>query len=88
MDEGWDAKPREAIARRPNRTRGSHGYDPALPSMRALFVAHGPAFRRGAVLPAFDNVHVYPLLARLLGVSEAPNDGSIAPLLPALADNG
>lgn len=88
MDEGWDAKPREAIARRPNRTRGSHGYDPALPSMRALFVAHGPAFRRGAVLPAFDNVHVYPLLARLLGVREAPNDGSIAPLLPALADNG
>ena len=84
MHEGWDMLPREAIARRTARTRGSHGYDPALPSMRALFVASGPAFRRGVTLQPFANVDVYPLLARLLGMRPAPNDGDIAPLLPAL----
>lgn len=87
MHEGWDALPRETIAKRGEpRTRGSHGYDPALPSMRALFVARGPSFRRGVVLAPFDNVDVYPLLARLIGIRAAPNDGDIAPLLPALRD--
>ncbi len=76
MHEGWDALPRARVAKRPvDAMRGSHGFDPALPSMRALFLARGPAFRRGAVLPAFDNVDVYPLLARLLGIAPAENDG-------------
>lgn len=86
MHEGWDAIQRSALAKRPNANRGSHGYDPALPSMRAIFLARGPAFRRGATLPAFDNVDVYPLLARLVGIRPARNDGDIAPLLPALRD--
>ena len=85
MHEGWDALPRARLARRAaDATRGSHGFDPALPSMRALFVARGPAFRRGIVMPAFDNVDVYPLLARLVGIRPAPNDGDPAALLPAL----
>ena len=85
MDEGWDALPRTDVARRsPRATRGSHGYDPVLPSMRAVFIARGPAFKAGAQLPAIDNVDVYPLLAHLLGLEPADNDGDIAPLLPAL----
>ena len=84
MDEGWDAIHRAEIAKRPRHARGSHGFDPELPSMRALFIAHGPAFRAGAQLPVFDNVDVYPLLARLVGVEAEPGDGDIAPLLPAL----
>ena len=85
MDEGWDALPAATIARRtPGASRGSHGYDPALPSMRATFIARGPAFRRGVVIPAFDNVDVYPLMTRLLGIPSRANDGDITPLLPAL----
>lgn len=85
MHEGWDALPREALLKRPkDATRGSHGYDPALPSMRAVFIARGPAFRSGMVMPAFDNVDVYPLLARLLGIRAAANDGDPSRLLPAL----
>src|SRR5690606_28698507 len=67
MDEGWNALPRAMIERRNaegRRDAGAHGYDPDLPSMRAVFLAHGPAFRRGLRLPVFDNVDVYPLLAR------------------------
>ena len=76
MDEGWDARPRDRIATRPSTTtRGSHGFDPALPSMRAIFLARGPAFRKGARLPAFDNVDVYPLLMALVGLEPAPSDG-------------
>jgi predicted AlkP superfamily pyrophosphatase or phosphodiesterase len=63
---------------------GSHGYDPADPRMDALFLAHGPAFRRGITLQPFDNVDVYPLLARIGGVTPGKNDGDLAPLLPAL----
>ncbi|WP_366928789.1 alkaline phosphatase family protein [Phenylobacterium sp.] len=66
--------------------QGEHGYDPADPRMAALFVAHGPSFRHGVVLPAFDNVDVYPLLAALTGVAPRPNDGTLADLQPALAN--
>lgn len=84
MDEGWDAIRREHIATRPDHPRGSHGYDPALPSMRALFVARGPDLAQGVVLEPFDNVDVYPLLTRLIGIPTAPNDGNPETLLRAL----
>ncbi|MFT3756897.1 MAG: ectonucleotide pyrophosphatase/phosphodiesterase [Pseudoxanthomonas sp.] len=90
VDEGWIAVSSAVIARyRDDKgIRGAHGYDPALPSMQATFVADGPAFRDGVTLKPFDNVDVYPLLARLLGIVPAANDGDITPLLPALKDAG
>jgi predicted AlkP superfamily pyrophosphatase or phosphodiesterase len=84
MHEGWDALPREVIAKRPPHDRGSHGYDPELPSMRALFLARGPSFRRGVVIEPFVNIDVYPLLTKLIGIEPAANDGDLTPLLPAL----
>jgi predicted AlkP superfamily pyrophosphatase or phosphodiesterase len=66
--------------------RGNHGYDPQTPDMAALFIAHGPAFRTGVTLAPFDNVDVYPLMARMIGVTPERNDGDIADLAPALRD--
>ncbi len=86
MDKGWDALSRKSLANRAAGTRGSHGYDPAEPAMHAIFIARGPSFREGAVIPAFDNVDVYPLLARLLGIPAAPNDGNPRTLLPVLRE--
>jgi predicted AlkP superfamily pyrophosphatase or phosphodiesterase len=63
---------------------GAHGYAPEAPEMRAVFVADGPRIADGKRLPPFDNVDVYPLLMRLLGVPAEPNDGDPATLLPAL----
>jgi hypothetical protein len=40
-------------------------------------VAAGPAFRAGVVLPPFDNVDVYPLLMRLIGVKALASDGNL-----------
>ena len=86
IDEGWNALPAAQLrkATTAQLNHGSHGYDPALPSMRATFVAAGPAFRPGITLPAVDNVDVYPLLAHLLGVAPAPNDGTLDTFNPAL----
>jgi predicted AlkP superfamily pyrophosphatase or phosphodiesterase len=87
MHEGWNAQKRIALKSADNpHSTGSHGFDPALPSMRAVFVARGPAFAYGKTLPPFDNVDVYPLLTRLLGIPAASNDGNPDTLLPALRD--
>lgn len=89
LDTGWRAHTRAQIERWSGHfPGGAHSYAPEAPEMRALFVAHGPAFRQGAVLPAFDNVHVYSLLARLLDMEPADNDGDPAVLAPALRDAG
>lgn len=66
-------------------SRGAHGYDPEDPTMAAVFIAHGPAFRSGVTLPAIDNVDVYPVLVQLIEVSPEANDGEAAALEPALA---
>lgn len=47
---------------------GKHGYDPRLPEMRASFLAWGPAFKSGKKIKGFENVHVYPLIAKILGL--------------------
>ncbi|MBW3550491.1 MAG: alkaline phosphatase family protein, partial [Proteobacteria bacterium] len=78
-------EPREKLARRPRtHMRGSHGFDPTLPSMRAVFVAHGPGWRDGVRIGAIDNVDVYPALAQLIGVTPLPHDGNADSLAPAL----
>jgi predicted AlkP superfamily pyrophosphatase or phosphodiesterase len=81
MDAGWMLEWRNA---KPYGDGGEHGYDNAVLDMRALFLARGPDFRAGATITEFPNVDVYDLLARLLGITPAPNDGSLAPFTPVL----
>ncbi|WP_115717500.1 alkaline phosphatase family protein [Gallaecimonas mangrovi] len=46
---------------------GNHGFI-YTKDMGALFVAEGPAFKKGVLLPAFDNVDLYPTVAKILGI--------------------
>lgn len=81
LDDGWRIVRRESFnpwQQRVRSDRGGHGFDPESPAMRALFVAHGPAFRRGLVVEPFQNVHVYPLLAHLLDIEPLSGDGDAA----------
>lgn len=55
--------------------RGAHGYDPATPNMGAIFIADGPSFVRHRQIGPVENVHVYNLLCRVLGITPSANDG-------------
>lgn len=57
---------------------GAHGYDNFAPEMEAIFYAAGPSFKQGVKLPAMANVNLYLIIARLLGIEPAPNDGDSA----------
>ncbi|MFH1850956.1 MAG: ectonucleotide pyrophosphatase/phosphodiesterase [Candidatus Neomarinimicrobiota bacterium] len=76
-DEGWSI----LDYKRPNTQYfrgGNHGYDNALRSMQAIFIADGPAFKDGYVRPAFENVNVYPIIAEILALEPyAEIDGSV-----------
>ncbi|KXK07007.1 MAG: phosphodiesterase I [Acidobacteria bacterium OLB17] len=61
----------------PERPRGGHGHDNRYPEMRALFIAHGPAFKRGFVAEPFANIEVYNVMCKILGLKPAPNDGDL-----------
>ncbi len=47
---------------------GEHGYDNDAESMQATFYAWGPAFKEKYRIPSFENIHVYPVVAHLLGL--------------------
>ena len=79
-DDGWTITLRSRLSLRPAGRGGDHGYDPYYRSMHGLFIASGPQFRRRAVVPALENIHVYELMCRALGLTPSPNDGD-----PALA---
>lgn len=53
----------------------AHGYDPAFPEMHAIFYGTGPSFKQGFQQQPMLNVNLYPLIAELLGLDPAPNDG-------------
>lgn len=55
--------------------RGGHGYDPALASMRSIFIGHGPAFTAGSTISPVRAVDVYALMCRLLGIRPAEHQG-------------
>ena len=76
-DEGWTISRRTPQEPAPEIIPGNHGYDDALPSMRAIFIARGPAFGRGVRVPAFRNIHIYSLLAHVLGITPVETDGSL-----------
>jgi predicted AlkP superfamily pyrophosphatase or phosphodiesterase len=81
LHEGWRISRRDAFNPWQDRVagnRGAHGYDPGTPSMRGLFIGHGPAFRSGLLVEPFQNIHVYPLLTALLGIEAADSDGDPA----------
>jgi predicted AlkP superfamily pyrophosphatase or phosphodiesterase len=68
MNDHWQI----GMANRPARDGGAtHGWDPTLPSMHALFVASGPGIPAGKVIPSFENIDVYPWLTELLGLKPA-----------------
>jgi ectonucleotide pyrophosphatase/phosphodiesterase family protein 5 len=72
-EDGWVVRTRA----RPYTGQGTHGYDPRLQSMGALFVGQGKGLKKGSVLSEVDNVNVYSLICYLLGIEPAKTSGSL-----------
>jgi alkaline phosphatase D len=65
--------------------KGMHGYDPRrYPEMGGTLIGVGPAFQAGKRIPTIQNVDVFALLCRLLGVKMPAgvdaNPAHVAPL--------
>ena len=60
-------------------TLGKHGFDNHHPDMRASFMAWGPNIKKGISIDDFENIHVYPMVAKILGLDydEKSIDGDI-----------
>ena len=66
-------------------TPGKHGFDPAIEEMHASFIAWGPDIKNGLTIQDFENIHVYPLIAYMLGLKYKHRiDGSLKVLKPIL----
>lgn len=66
---------------------GAHGFDNRLQDMQATFYCWGPAFNQHQRIKNFPNVAIYPMVARLLGLSIPKNlkiDGKAKTLQPIL----
>lgn len=60
---------------------GKHGYDPAIKDMHATFIAWGPQLKKHKKIGSFENVNVYPLITKILGLSYTEKiDGALAVL--------
>jgi hypothetical protein len=64
--------------------KGSHGHDPNLPELHAVFVAWGAGIKPRARLGEIENTAVTPTIAKLLGLDMPGLDGK--PLTEALAE--
>lgn len=74
-------------AREPQK--GMHGFDvEEVPEMRAIFYAQGPNLKSGLTIDEFQNIHIFPFLAGILGLKPPPDiDGKLSVLAPILAPN-
>jgi predicted AlkP superfamily pyrophosphatase or phosphodiesterase len=63
--------PPTVIIDRPKVVKGgTHGFDPfKCEEMGAIFYIKGPRIKSGYRLPPLENVHIYPLITELLGLS-------------------
>jgi alkaline phosphatase D len=62
---------------------GGHGYDPAVVGeMHGIFYAQGPNIKSGQVVASFENIHIYPLIAKILKLETPTIDGDEKVLLP------
>ena len=84
-DDGWIIATRSIEGKmQPQFVRGDHGHDPKHLSMHGIFYASGPALKKDILVDRFESVHVYNLLASLLDIKAAPNDGNPSIIEPLL----
>jgi predicted AlkP superfamily pyrophosphatase or phosphodiesterase len=77
VEPGWLVFGRDLKSRYENPAKGMHGYDRFHKEMQASFFASGPNFKNGVIAKPIENVEVYGIIARILGLTPAKTDGNI-----------
>lgn len=80
VEPAYSIYSKESLAKKPETRAvwGVHGFDPSItPEMGAIFYAKGPNIKAGIKIPVFDNIHVYPFVAAILGITPPKVDGDI-----------
>jgi predicted AlkP superfamily pyrophosphatase or phosphodiesterase len=73
MKESWDK----------GGSFGAHGFDPdEVKEMAGIFYAKGPNIKKGIKVNSFRNIHVYPLIAKILNMKTQKIDGDFSILAP------
>lgn len=71
-----------------NKIFGVHGYGPKHKDMHGIFYANGPAFKNDYTINSFENIHIYPLMSKILGLEILNNiDGDLNRVKSVLQSN-
>ncbi|CAM4899115.1 unnamed protein product [Rotaria socialis] len=83
--EGHILSPATTNAAYPNK--GNHGWDNAVKSMQAIFMARGPLFSKSIQIDSLNNVDIYHIACHILKINPNPyaNAGSLANLTSLFA---
>ena len=74
--EHWSITDRATYISNPDRYNGgNHGYYSSYESMRGIFLARGPGFKKGFKGPGFSSIHLYELMCYLLKIEPTDNSG-------------
>ena len=68
-DEGWLITTQSDLDEREFTLGGMHGYDPQLSNMHGIFYAFGSDIKVNLQIPVFENIHIYPMICKLLDIS-------------------
>ncbi len=80
VEPAYSIYSKESLAKKPETRAvwGVHGFDPSItPEMGAIFYAKDSNIKSGVKIPAFDNIHVYPFVAAILGITPPKVDGDL-----------
>lgn len=81
-DCGWSVLRKGSVLTQ----KGAHGYDNVCSDMKMIFFAYGPAFKKNYVQSEMANVDLYNLIAHILKLKPAPNDGDFERVRDMLKD--
>jgi predicted AlkP superfamily pyrophosphatase or phosphodiesterase len=66
---------------------GEHGFSPRHKDVWGIFYANGPKIKSGLQIEPFQNIHIYPLICKILGLPiPGEIDGKLEVLDPILKD--
>lgn len=65
------------------QNKATHGFDPKAIDLNGIFIANGPSFKEGEVIEPFENIHIFPMLLKLLNINyDKAIDGQLSVLAP------